>query len=243
VLLILGGTGEASELARRLAEGGHATLLSLAGRTRAPAPAPCPTRSGGFGGIDGLEAFLRCKRPTALVDATHPFAARMPHNAAAACRRASVPRLRLLRPPWQRLPGDDWREAGDMEEAAALLPGLGGPALVTVGHEGLDALARVAALHLVIRSIEKPALSFPHTWIGGRGPFALADELALMRTRGIRVLVGKASGGAATYAKIAAARELALPVVMLRRPPRPEGPTVGSVDAALAWVDDLSRAS
>lgn len=236
MILVLGGTGEAILLVRRLVEAGHTPLLSLAGRTRSPAPASCPIRIGGFGGTGGLLTFLRAEGVTAVVDATHPFAARMPHHAAEACRRAGVPRLRLLRPPWERQPGDDWREADDMAVAARMLADVGGPVLVTVGHEGLEWLAPLADLGLVIRSIERPKLGFGHAWIGARGPFALGDELALMRGRGIRVLVTKASGGSATYAKIEAARELRVPVVMLRRPPQPDGPTVGTVADALAWL-------
>lgn len=237
-VLILGGTAEARALAAALVDRGTDVVTSLAGRTAAPATLPGAVRSGGFGGPDGLAEMLGRDAISHLVDATHPFAARIGRHAADASGRLGVPRVRLLRPPWFPMPGDRWHEVGGVDEAAALLPGLARRVLLTTGHEGLGIFGRVPGIELVVRSIERPQdLPAGAVWIGARGPFRLADELALLRAEQIDLLVSKQSGGAATYAKIAAARQIGLPVVMLRRPEPPEGPIVPTVDAALAWLD------
>lgn len=243
-VLILGGTAEAAELAEACAARSDLDVVSaLAGRTRSPRPLPGRVRVGGFGGADGLERFLCAEAVDAVVDATHPFAARIGANAECACRAAGVPRLRLLRPPWPRESGDRWHEVGDPAAAADLLPALGRRAFLTVGHGDLAAFARVEGVWFLVRTIEPPAARrfADAEWLTGRGPFRLDDEIALLRDRAIDVLVSKASGGSATYAKIAAARALGLPVVMVRRPPPPPGPVTDSVAAALAWLDEALR--
>jgi precorrin-6A/cobalt-precorrin-6A reductase len=172
-----------------------------------------------------------------VIDATHPFAVQIGAHAELACRDVGVPRLRLLRPPWTREPGDHWIEVGELAEAAQRLPGLGRRIFLTVGHQDLEAFAGID-LWFLVRTIEPPGV-LPlrqGQWLAGRGPFGVEDELALLRTHAIDVLVTKASGGDATYAKLAAARQLGLPVVMVRRPPPPPGPVVDSVQAALAWL-------
>ena len=237
-LLILAGTTEAVELARACAAWpGLDVISSLAGRTATPALPPGQVRIGGFGGAGGLLRFLVERGIARVIDATHPFAAQIGAHAEQACREAAVPRLRLLRPPWPRQPGDQWIEVADLAEAARCLPRLGRRVLLTVGHWDLGAFARLD-LWFLVRTIEPPdALPLRHgQWLAGRGPFAVPDELALLRTHAIDVLVTKASGGGATYAKLAAARRLRLPVVMIRRPPPPAGPLVDSVEAALAWL-------
>jgi precorrin-6A/cobalt-precorrin-6A reductase len=171
-----------------------------------------------------------------VVDATHPFAATISANAALACARTGRPRLCLLRPLWLRHPDDRWHEAADAADAARLLPELGRRALLTLGHRDLAAFAGLDGVRLVVRTIEPPAVPLAALHLTARGPFTLADELALFRAHGIDVLVTKASGGAATYAKIEAARLLGLPVLMLRRPPPPPGETVPAVAPALAWL-------
>jgi precorrin-6A/cobalt-precorrin-6A reductase len=237
-LLILGGTTEAIELARACAAWpGLEVISSLAGRTGTPALPPGEVRIGGFGGAGGLCRFLGERGITRVIDATHPFAAQIGAHAEQACREAAVPRLRLLRPPWRRESGDRWVEVADLAEAARRLPQLGRRVLLTVGHRDLAAFARLD-LWFLVRTIEPPdVLPLRHgQWLAGRGPFAVQDELALLTAHAIDVLVTKASGGNATYAKLAAAWQLRLPVVMVRRPPPPAGPVVDSVEEALAWL-------
>jgi precorrin-6A/cobalt-precorrin-6A reductase len=238
-LLILGGTTEAVELAVACAaRPGLAVTSSLAGRTQRPILPPGDVRIGGFGGAAGLARFLLERGIDRVVDATHPFAARMSAHAEHACRAAGVPRLRLLRPSWVPVPGDRWMEVASFAEAAQRLPDLGHRVFLTLGRRELRAFARLD-LWFLVRTIERPGM-LPlrqGQWLAGRGPFALEDELALLRTHAIDVLVTKASGGGATYAKLVAARQLGLPVLMVRRPPPPPGPVVASVAAALAWLE------
>jgi precorrin-6A/cobalt-precorrin-6A reductase len=235
-VLILGGTAEAVRLAEACAAMPELEILtSLAGRTRAPVTPPGEIRIGGFGGVEGLAGFLRTRAIDRVVDATHPFAAQIGRNAEQACRAAGVPRLRLLRPPWQQEPGDRWLEVDSLAEAARRLPGAA-RVFLSVGRSNLAAFAALPQWFLV-RTVEpaERCLAQAH-WLVGRGPFRLEDELALLRAHAIDVVVTKASGGEATYAKLAAARALGLPVIMLRRPPPPPGPVVDSVAAALAWL-------
>ena len=242
-LLILGGTAEALELAKTCTARPQLEVISsLAGRTRAPGLPPGEVRIGGFGGAGGLARFLAERGIDRVIDATHPFAAQIGAHAEQACREVGVPRLRLLRPPWAPQPGDHWIEVDDLAEAALRLPKLGRRVFLTVGHQDLGAFAGLDRWFLV-RTIEPPsALPLRHgEWLAGRGPFAIEDELALLRVHAIDALVSKASGGAATYAKLAAARQLGLPVVMVRRPPPPAGPVAHSVEAALAWLERLTR--
>jgi precorrin-6x reductase len=234
--LILGGTAEAVRLAEACAANPELEIItSLAGRTRAPNAPPGEIRIGGFGGADGLEHYLRARAIDRLVDATHPFAVRIGQNAEAACRAVGVPRLRLLRPPWQRESGDRWIEVDSLAEAARRLP-RPGRVFLSVGRSDLGAFAGQGQWFLV-RTIEpaERCLANAH-WLSGRGPFRIEDELALLREHAIDVVVTKASGGEATYAKLAAARQLGLPVIMVRRPPPPPGPVVESVADALAWL-------
>ena len=238
-VLILAGTGEAAALAEACAgERGLETISSLAGRTAAPRAVPGELRVGGFGGAAGLAEFLRARAVDRLVDASHPFAAQISRHAAAACRAAGVPRLRLLRPPWRPVAGDRWLEVASLAAAARLLPEIGARVFLTVGQKELDAFTGIPQVWFLIRTIEPPARVplAQALCLQARGPFALPDELALLRAHRIDVLVTKASGGAATYAKLAAARMLGLPVIMVRRPPPPKGPVVSSVAAALAWL-------
>jgi precorrin-6A/cobalt-precorrin-6A reductase len=235
-VLILGGTSEAVQLAEACAEVPDLEITtSLAGRTRTPCAPPGALRIGGFGGADGLERYLRAQGIDRLVDATHPFALQIGRNAVQACRAAGVPRLRLLRPPWQRQPGDRWIEVESLAEAARWLPPRA-RVFLSVGRSDLGAFAGLEQWFLV-RTIEpaEPCLANAR-WLAERGPFRLEDEAALLREHEVDVLVTKASGGEATYAKLAAARQLGLKVIMVRRPPPPEGPMVESVAAALAWL-------
>ncbi len=241
-LLILGGTGEAAALARaaqlRFGAGLHVTT-SLAGRTRKPAALPGQVRVGGFGGAAGLARYLSREGVHRVVDATHPFAAAISAHAAEACREKGVPRLALVRPAWKQRSGERWIEVGDAAAAAAALPGLGARVFLTLGARGLEHFAALAGIWFLVRLIERPARPLPlpdHHLILGRGPFDLEAERALTKRHRIDALVTKASGGEATYAKIAAARLEGVPVVMIRRPPQISGESVASVDQALAWL-------
>lgn len=238
-LLLLAGTGEATALAGRLAGSGAVDVVaSLAGRTRRPAPLPCPVRTGGFGGAEGLAAELRAGGYALLIDATHPFAGRMPRHAARAAAAAGIPRLRLVRPPWRPGPGDDWVAVADVAAAAAALGKLGARrVLLTVGRQELAAFAGVTAA-LVIRSIDPPnrAVVPRAAVVLARPPFSVAGEMALLREHAVDTLVTRNSGGAATAPKLAAARATGVRVVMIERPAPPPGPTAATVDAALAWV-------
>jgi precorrin-6A/cobalt-precorrin-6A reductase len=238
-LLILGGTAEAVALAGACAaRPGLAVISSLAGRTRIPTLPPGEVRTGGFGGAEGMARFLIERGIDRLIDATHPFTVQIGLHAKSACDDLGVPRLRLLRPPWPREPDDRWLEVGDLAEAARRLPELGRRAFLTVGQRDLEAFAG-GDLWFLVRTIEPPGTRplRKAAWLTGRGPFAVEAELDLLRAHAIDVLVTKASGGEATYAKLVAARRLGLPVVMVRRPPPPPGPSVDSVEAALAWLD------
>ena len=241
-LLILGGTGEASALARAaLARFGEAMAVTtaLAGRTERPGPIPGDVRIGGFGGAKGLADYLAAQRIDRLIDATHPFAAEISASARIACMAAGVPRLVLVRPPWRRHPLDRWIEVDSLEGAAEMVGRVGRRAWLTVGAGSIAPFARADRVRFVVRLVdpprEKPPLKF-HEIVLGRGPFSLAEERHLLQRHAIDVLVCKASGGAATEAKLVAARELSLPVIMVRRPPRETGPWVETVEAALDWL-------
>ena len=240
-ILLLGGTGEAASLAIALAERpGIALITSLAGRTRRPRPLPGRTRIGGFGGAEGLRCFLEAEAIDLLIDATHPFAREIGKNAALAADRLRLPRLRLCRPPWPKRPDDRWLEVEDTAAAAAALPGLARRVFLTSGQDGLEAFADRPEIWFLVRTVEPPPALDRLTnarWLEARGPFRTEDEIALLRRERIEALVTKASGGGATYGKIEAARRLQLPVVMIRRPPLPEGPVADSVSQALAWID------
>jgi precorrin-6A/cobalt-precorrin-6A reductase len=241
-LLILGGTAEAAALAAAaLARLGDrlAVTTSLAGRTGHPAPLPGRVRIGGFGGAAGLAAYLAAAAIDLVIDATHPFAAQISAQAAVACAAAAVPRLLLERPPWQRHPLDRWVEVEHLAGAAAALPRLGRRVWLTVGARELGAFAGLGDHHFLVRLIAPPAVPLPlrsHEVILGRGPFNLAEERTILARHSIEVLVAKASGGAATEAKLVAARERDLPVVMVRRPPKPAGERVAGVAPSLDWL-------
>jgi precorrin-6A/cobalt-precorrin-6A reductase len=241
-LLILGGTGEAASLARAALARFGTTLgvtTSLAGRTRRPAPLAGRVRVGGFGGPAGLAAYLAEHKVDRLIDASHPFAARISASARLACEIARVPRLMLLRPPWRRHPLDRWIEVDGMADAAQIVGHFGRRAFLTVGASEIACFAAVAGVRFLVRFVDPPRAPLPLPCcevVVGRGPFTLAEERRRLEDHAIDVLVAKASGGAATEAKLAAARELGLPVIMVRRPPPEPGDAVETVSAALDWL-------
>jgi precorrin-6A/cobalt-precorrin-6A reductase len=240
-ILILGGTTQASELARALASRADIEpLLSLAGRTQNPAPAPIPCRIGGFGGADGLTAFLRAGRYDALIDATHPFAARISANARAASGASGVPLLVFSRPPWTPDEKDQWREVATMAEAVAALGDAPRRVFLTQGRLQLAAFAAAPQHFYLVRAIDQPeelALLPHHKFISARGPFTLEGERALMRSEAIQILVSKNSGGGATAAKLVAARELDIPVILVARPSAESAEEAASLDDALGWIE------
>lgn len=240
-ILLLGGTGDSRALAERLAGRGDVEVISsLAGRTEQPAPLPGGLRIGGFGGVEALARYLQEEGIDLVVDATHPFAARITDNAAAACRRAGTPRLLVERPPWQPVAGDSWISVPDAAAAARALPGLARRVFIAVGRGELEAFADLPGIWFLVRMIDAPGDKLPldrYEVVLGRGPFEENGERALFLLHGIQALVTKNSGGAATYAKIAVARELGLPVVMIERPAHEKGETAHSVEEALAWIE------
>ncbi|MFD7745277.1 cobalt-precorrin-6A reductase [Streptomyces sp. NPDC059698] len=252
-VLVLGGTTEARRLAEALT-GNHAgdrrvrVTSSLAGRVAAPRLPPGDVRVGGFGGPGGLAAWLREHRVDALVDATHPFAATMSRNAAEAAAQTHVPLLALRRPGWAARDGDRWHSAGTLAEAAGLLPALGTRVFLTTGRMGLAAFAGadLDPLWFLVRSVDAPEPPCPARTevLLDRGPFTLDGERELLRRHRIDVLVTKDSGGDATAPKLTAAREAGIPVVVVRRPPVPEGvPVAATPEEAVAWLGERPCAS
>jgi precorrin-6A/cobalt-precorrin-6A reductase len=238
-VLVLGGTGEARRLATALLAEGIDVLSSLAGRVAEPVLPEGPVRVGGFGGAQGLADWLAEHRPRAVVDATHPFAAQITENAATAAAAHGIPLLRLQRPGWTPQPGDTWRFVDSLTEAAAAVAG-SASVFLTTGRQGVRAFADLPG-RVLVRSVDPPDEPLPAgaTLLLARGPFSVDDELAVMREHAVDVVVTKDSGGHMTEAKLTAARELGLPVVLVRRPPLPEGvPTVATVEEALAWLTD-----
>ena len=239
-LLILGGSSEASALARRLADDpAFSPVLSLAGRTRNPVLPPIPHRIGGFGGVAGLTEHLRREAVELVIDATHPFAERMSANAEAACRAACVPLAVFTRPPWRCESGDRWSDVTGAAEAALAIGTRPRRVFLTIGRLQLDAFAAAPQHDYLIRSIDPPEapLALPHhRLILARGPFTLEDELALMEREAIEFLVTKNSGGDAARAKLDAARQLDIAVVLMRPPPRPEARIFYDLDALVDFL-------
>jgi precorrin-6A/cobalt-precorrin-6A reductase len=221
-VLVLGGTTGASELAHLLSEArGISATLSFAGRTKAIIAPPIPYRIGGFGGAEGLTEYLIAERVDLLVDATHPFAEQISRHAETAAERTKIPLVVLSRPPWARTGEDNWIDAASMGDAALALGHAPQRVFLTVGRLQIEAFAKAPQHFYLIRTIEPPARPLPlpnYRVIHDRGPFAAQAEVALLRENTIDVLVTKNSGGDAAFAKILAARQLGIPVVMVARP-------------------------
>jgi len=239
-ILLLGGTGDSRELAERLAGRDDVEVISsLAGRTENPPSLPGALRIGGFGGIAALTDYLRDEQIDLVVDATHPYAARISANAAAACHESATPRLVFARAPWAEQPGDNWIHVADTTAAAKVLPGLARRVFLAVGRGELEAFSDLPGIWFLVRTVDAPREELPledYEVVLGRGPFEINGERALFALHGIQALVTKNSGGEATYAKIAVARELGLPGVMIDRPPHEKAETAGSIDEALQWI-------
>lgn len=245
-LLILGGSAEGFALADTLnARGDLSVTTSLAGVTEAPRTPVGGVRRGGFGGVMGLVSYLRDDKTSAVIDATHPFADGMSRNAAIAAAKMKVPIIHLWRPVWEQVDGDDWTEVSDLEAAASAIPAGKGPVFLTTGRSELSAFAGrgdCAFIARIIQPVERrPEELWPEKlkFVYDKGPFDLARERTLLKKHKIRLLVSKNSGGEAAYPKLAAARELGLPVIMVKRPPKPTGRTVATIEAAIGWLDGV----
>jgi precorrin-6A/cobalt-precorrin-6A reductase len=238
VILVLGGTAEARALATALHEAGASLTTSLAGRVARPRLPPGEVRIGGFGGPAAMTIWLRDHGITAVVDATHPFAERITASAASACQAARVPLLRLERAGWSERAGDRWTWVADLEAAAAMTPRLGERAFLTTGRQGLSAFAGVGTVWFLVRCVDPPDPPLPphHELILDRGPYSLDGELALIERHRIELVITKDSGGPLTEAKLDAARQRGLPVIVVARPPRRAGETVTRVEDAVAWT-------
>ncbi|WP_041527158.1 cobalt-precorrin-6A reductase [Paracoccus aminophilus] len=234
-ILLLGGSAEAGALAEQLAEAGIPAVYSYAGAVARPKAQPLPQRIGGFGGLDGLCAYCAAEGITAIIDATHPFAARMSNTAVAAAARLNLPLIALERAPWERLPGDNWHEVADMAEAARHL--IGPRIFLGIGRNELAAFANAPG-HFLLRLVDAPeSPPLPRAdWIVARGPFRFEDDLALLRDHAITCVVSKNAGGSGAYAKIAAARALGLTVVMIRRPEIALRLRVETVAEVMGWL-------
>jgi precorrin-6A/cobalt-precorrin-6A reductase len=241
-VLILGGTGDAAELAAKVATiQGLEAITSLAGRTREPSVPLGDLRVGGFGGVAGLASYLRVMQIDLLVDATHPFATQISFNAANAATEVGVPRLMLIRPPWKKGSSDRWIEVDSVEAAAASVANQAQRVFLTVGRQELATFAHLEEIWFLMRMIDPPtddALVPPGMVLCDRGPFTLNNERQILIHNKIDTIVSKNSGGDATKAKIIAARELGVNVVMVNRPAIPPGEQVTDVDGALAWLFD-----
>lgn len=236
-ILILGGTSEAYALAQQLAPSGADIITSLAGRTQKPRLPAGPVRIGGFGGAHGLAAYLRQHNIRLVIDATHPFALTITANAQAATSITGIPLLRLERPAWQPQTGDQWIQAATLAEAALAIPG-GCKVFLALGRQHLAAFYQRQDVRFVARMIEPPQTAPPgpamHIILGRPG--SVCDEIGFLRQNRIDCLVCRNSGGTAAWGKIIAARQLALPVIMIRRCPASHANVATSVEEAILFM-------
>ncbi|MFV0430501.1 MAG: cobalt-precorrin-6A reductase [Arachnia sp.] len=241
MILLLGGTADARTLAEQLVGRGHEVTSSLAGAVAHPRLPSGKVRIGGFGGVAGLTGYLRAHHICAVVDATHPFAARMTSHAQAACAQAKVPLLRYVRASWAtRCDADQWHWADDLDNARGVAERQGQRTFLAIGRQGVEPFLAWQERYTLLRVVDPPELPVPACWdvIRARGPFTVAGDLQLMRQRRIDVLVAKDAGGAAGVAKLDAAARLQIPVVMLRRPPIPEDlATATTIEQARGWLE------
>ncbi len=243
-VLLLGGTTEATDLARALAGAGIAGLYSYAGRTASPKSQPMPTRVGGFGGVDGLIATLRHEQVTHVIDATHPFAAQMSRNAVNACATTGTPLIAFERPEWKPESGDDWRRVANVEAAVRALPGEPARVFLAIGRQTLAPFAAKPQHFYLLRIIDAPEAPLPLPNIDvilARGPFTAEADEAVLRAHRITHVVAKNAGGTGARAKLDAARALGLPVIMIERPRMPERHSTHSMGDVLRWLGHSDR--
>jgi precorrin-6A/cobalt-precorrin-6A reductase len=235
-VLILGGTTEASELATRLAARADLTVISsFAGRVSQPRLPAGIVRVGGFGGVAGLISYLVDENIGVVIDATHPFASKISGNAEFACNTLSLPLIALERPPWEPSEHDCWCTVPDAQAAASMVNHQHNRVFLSIGRQEVGAFSNCEDAWFLVRAIDAPSETLPANskLILKRGPFHLNDELQMLRSESITLIVSKNSGGTATYSKIEAARALRIPVVMIDRPRKHKIPTVARPDDAL----------
>jgi precorrin-6A/cobalt-precorrin-6A reductase len=238
-ILLLGGTTEANLMAQAIAKAGLSGVYSYAGRTEAPMGQPIHMRVGGFGGVEGLQAYLSAEGVTHVIDATHPFAAQMSTNAVAACTATGTPLIALERAPWVQAEGDRWTLVPDIPAAVAALSGPPQHVFLAIGRQHIDAFAAQPQHHYLLRLVDEPTgpLPFAAKVVVARGPFDVATDTALMQTHATELVVAKNAGGKGAVAKIAAARALGLPVVMIDRPRVPQRRVARTVPEVMAWLN------
>ena len=238
-LLILGGTAEATALSKIIAKTQIKARLSYAGRVDRPRPQPLEMRVGGFGGVAGLAAYLRNEKITHLVDATHPFAAQMSRNALLAIAQTNVKLLALTRPPWTQTDGDNWTSVPDLDAAVLCLDQPPRRVLLAIGRQHLTLFYAQPHHTYLLRLVDPPdtRLAFDNYILEiSRGPFTVAADTALIKTHQIDLIVAKNSGGNGAYAKIEAARNLGLPVIMIERPELPERTETDQLQRVMDWL-------
>ncbi|MEJ6398764.1 cobalt-precorrin-6A reductase [Yoonia sp. 208BN28-4] len=240
-LLLLAGSGEAKQIAQALAQDGTPAIASLAGETRRPSELGLPTRVGGFGGADGFRDYIHAAGITAVLDATHPYAADMTTRTARLCAELSIPYCHVLRPPWTPEPGDDWTEIAREEDAKTYIHSWQTVFLGT-GRKTLHRFKNLEGTRLICRLIDPPTEPFPFEggeFLIGRPPFSVDREKELFRLLNVDWLIVKNAGGDASRTKLTAAGDLGIPVLMIKRPAMPDTTRVETVADALAWVRAL----
>lgn len=231
-------------MARALAERGADAVFSYAGRTNDPAPQPLPTRVGGFGGVQGLVRYLQSQGIGHVIDATHPFAAQMSTNAVAACAQAGCALCAFERPLWQAGPDDNWLRVADLQGAVAALPNAPLRVFLAIGKQNLGLFSKAVQHHYLLRLVDVPdrPLPLPNAEaVIARGPFTKEGDLALLSKHKVDVIIAKNAGGRGAQAKLEAARELGLPVIMVDRPVVPERMILGDLGKVMAWLGHSTR--
>ncbi|OJI94424.1 precorrin-6A/cobalt-precorrin-6A reductase [Planktotalea frisia] len=236
-LLILSGTGEGRRIAAELHSQGIDLIASLAGETRNPKDQIVPLRIGGFGGEEGFRRYLAEAKISAVLDVTHPFASEISERSARICADLMLPYCIFARPPWTPNAQDDWTELED-ESAAAQYISAGATVFLATGRKTLHRFADLSKCRLICRQIDPPDGPFPFAngeFLIGRPPFSVEDEIALFDKLKVDWLIVKNAGGAASFSKLEAARALKLKVGMIKRPERPDAPSVSSIEQAVEW--------